>query len=121
MKRELKLVVSVWTLLFLAAPATADDVRALTKLIDRQVQLQLDTLEIQRVPQSDDAEFLRRVYLDLHGVVPPATGAAAFLDSKDPDKRTKLIDELLADPQFGEHFADLWQRRLLSPTVSEQR
>src|SRR5262249_17308038 len=64
-------------------------------------------------PLADDAEFLRRVYLDITGVIPPADKAAAFLDSKDPDKRAKLIDDLLASPGYGRHMADLWQALLV--------
>ena len=46
--------------------------------------------------QADDAEFLRRVYLDLAGRIPTRDEAVAFFDDKDPEKRTKLIDKLLA-------------------------
>jgi hypothetical protein len=57
----------------------------------------------------------------LHGVVPPAERARRFLDSDDDRKRIELIDELLASPRFGEHFADLWRGRLISPQGNEQR
>jgi hypothetical protein len=53
--------------------------------------------------------------LDLHGVVPSADQAATFLKSRNPEKRSQLIEELLASPRFGEHFADVWRGRLLSP------
>lgn len=101
--------------------AAADDAADLAELIDRHVQSRLDTLGIRCVPQADDAEFLRRVHLDLHGVVPSSSQAAAFLASTEPDKRTQLVDQLLADPRLGQHFAELWRRRLLSPLASEQR
>ncbi len=55
-----------------------------------------------------DAEFLRRVSLDLVGVVPSYEETVAFLDSKESDKRDKLIDRLLADPRFARHQADVW-------------
>lgn len=51
-------------------------------------------------PQADDAEFLRRVYLDLVGVIPTVTETRAFLDDKTADKRVKLIDRLLADQRY---------------------
>src|SRR3954463_767296 len=47
-------------------------------------------------PVADDAEFLRRLSLDLVGHIPTAADVRAFIESKDPDKRTKKIDELLA-------------------------
>src|SRR5205823_14035534 len=86
---------------------------ALTKFIDAAIEKRLAQDKITPSPQADDAEFLRRVYLDLVGHIPPADKAAAFLDSTDPDKRAKLIDELLASPEFGKHQADVWQALML--------
>jgi hypothetical protein len=122
MRRNASIVGVVILALCLAAPAAgADDASALAELIDRHVQARLDREKLQSAPPADDAEFVRRVFLDLHGVVPTARQAARFLDDADPDKRVRLIDELLADPRFGEHQADLWRGRLISPLVSEQR
>src|SRR5689334_8234339 len=45
---------------------------------------------------ADDAEFFRRLSLDVIGRIPTASEARAFIDSTDPDKRTKKIEELLA-------------------------
>jgi hypothetical protein len=100
--------------------APADDAIAVTELIDRHIQARLDLQHFERAPQADDAEFLRRVFLDLHGVVPSADRGVAFLDSTDHNKRRELIEELLASPRFGEHFADIWRRRLMSPVEDEQ-
>lgn len=50
---------------------------------------------------STDAEFLRRVYLDLGGTIPSADVARAFLGDKDANKRAKLIDQLLASPDYS--------------------
>ena len=102
-------------------PVAANDAAAIADSIDRHIKLRLDTAGLSRGAPSDDAEFLRRVFLDLHGVVPPAERARRFLDSDDDRKRIELIDELLASPRFGEHFADLWRGRLISPLASEQR
>jgi hypothetical protein len=89
--------------------------------IDSQIQARLDAEKLERAPLADDAEFLRRAFLDLHGVVPSAERAAKFLASDDADKRAQVIDELLASPRFGQHFGDLWRGRLISPLVNEQR
>jgi hypothetical protein len=66
---------------------------------------------------SSDFEFLRRVYLDTVGVLPTLEESKDFIDSKDPDKRSKLIDGLLARPEFAEvwatRFADLFRTGLL--------
>src|SRR5687768_495519 len=55
---------------------------------------------------ADDAEFCRRIYLDLAGRVPSATEVREFLADKDPDKRSKLIDKLLASPEHPRRMAD---------------
>jgi hypothetical protein len=118
----LLLTATVVLLLGLVTATTrGDEAAQWSELIDRQIQARLDAEGLARVSQAEDAEFLRRITLDLQGVVPSAESAAKFLDSRDPDKRSQLIEELLADARYGEHFADLWQGRLLSPQVREQR
>ncbi|MGV2337258.1 MAG UNVERIFIED_CONTAM: DUF1549 domain-containing protein [Planctomycetaceae bacterium] len=52
-----------------------------------------------------DAEYLRRVSLDLIGMPPSADEARAFLADTDPAKREKLVDRLLASPQHTRHLA----------------
>jgi len=90
------------------------DAPALARFIDKNIQERLSAEKATPVPLADDAEFLRRVYLDITGVIPPADKVAAFLDSKQPDKRAHLIDELLASPNYGRHMADLWQEQLMA-------
>lgn len=63
--------------------------------------------------QADDAEFLRRVYLDLAGTTPPVSVARSFLAETANDKRTQLIDQLLAAPEFCDHLADAFTIMLL--------
>src|SRR5439155_741763 len=66
---------------------------------------------------SSDNEFLRRVYLDTVGLLPTIEESKAFLESKDPDKRAKLIDQLVDRPEFADvwatRFADLFRTGLL--------
>jgi hypothetical protein len=52
-----------------------------------------------------DAEFLRRAWLTLHGTIPGAEQARAFLADQAPDKRAKLVDSLLADRQYARWMA----------------
>jgi hypothetical protein len=87
------------------APATPTDAPATLPLHER-----IDTL-IERDavgplnPLAGDADFLRRVYLDLSGVIPTAEEARTFLSDADPDKRAKLIEGLLDSPQFPRQMA----------------
>jgi hypothetical protein len=92
----------------------------LANLIDNAIDERLKEEKVMPSAAADDAEFLRRVYLDIVGHIPTAEKAAAFLDSKDANKRGKLVDELLDSPDYGRHMADLWQTLLL-PRNSDNR
>ena len=59
----------------------------------------------QAAPLASDAEFLRRVYLDLNGTIPTVDEAKAFLADQDAAKREKLIDKLLASPAYARHMS----------------
>ncbi|NQV24443.1 MAG: DUF1553 domain-containing protein [Rhodopirellula sp.] len=57
---------------------------------------------------SDDAEFLRRVSLDLAGKIPDADFARTFIADRTASKRTQIIDDLLASPDWSRRMADLF-------------
>jgi hypothetical protein len=57
--------------------------------------------------RADDAEFLRRLYLDLAGRIPTAEEAREFLGEQGADKRERLIDRLLSSPDHAARMADL--------------
>ncbi len=96
------------------------DVAALARHIDAALDARLQSEKVAFSPLSDDAEFVRRVYLDITGHIPPADKALAFLEDRDPAKRAKLVDELLASSDYGKHQADIWQTLLL-PRNSDNR
>ena len=65
-------------------------------------------LQLKPSPLATDPVFLRRVHLDLIGVLPTPEEAVAFLDSADPQKREKLIDNLLTREEFAYFWAMKW-------------
>src|SRR5262245_34892650 len=85
----------------LPSPSQTKHFRELTGQIDAAIDAKLQEEKIPASGQAEDAEFLRRVYLDLTGVIPTAEKAKAFLDSKDRDRRARLIDELLASSEYA--------------------
>lgn len=101
--------------------ADEPDAAELAALIDRHVETRLQGERVRPADPADDAEFLRRVYLDLNGTVPTAEQAARFLADTRLDRRTRLIDALLADPRYGEYLADIWQSYLVSPLADDHR
>lgn len=76
--------------------------------IDSLVFAQLQRLQINPSPVCDDTTFLRRVYLDVTGRLPTVTQAREFLESTDTSKRSVLIDQLLASPEFVDFQALRW-------------
>src|SRR5262245_34270294 len=97
------------------------DYKAVAAMIDRDIDKQLAASRIPTSPKADDAEFVRRAYLDITGVIPSAEKTLAFIDSTDSDKRSKLIDELLQNPNYGRRFADVWMGILYPFNDSENR
>ena len=79
--------------------------------IDALVHAKLKQLRVPPSETCDDATFLRRVSLDLTGLLPPPARTREFLADKSSDKRAKLVDDLLASDEFarfwGNRSADL--------------
>jgi hypothetical protein len=76
--------------------------------IDEAVFAQLKRLRINPSEVCDDRAFVRRVFLDTTGLLPSAKRAREFVNSQEPNKRAKLIDELLASDQFNDMQALRW-------------
>jgi hypothetical protein len=76
--------------------------------IDEHIFARLKQLRLNPAPLSKDTVFVRRVYLDLLGVLPTADEAREFVADARPDKRARLVDALLARPEFAERWALHW-------------
>ena len=78
--------------------------------IDRLVADKWKRMKIQPSGLCDDHEFIRRVYLDLTGLPPTPESVNAFVSDATPtrEKRTQLIDELIGNPSFVEHWSNKW-------------
>src|SRR5690606_26641213 len=101
-------------LLLCAAP-----VHALTPTeIDDYLARAQGTAEIKPAPRATDAEFLRRLSLDVRGVVPSLEETIAFLTDERPDKRARLVEAYLTSPERGEHWAAYWDKLLIG-TLTE--
>jgi len=75
-------------------------------------------------PLADDLTFLRRVTLDTAGVVPSEREIRDFLAAASPDRRARVIDRLLEDPRWADHWMGYWQDvlaenpNILNPTLN---
>ena len=83
-----------------------------SNLVDREVDARLRAMGIAPSGPASDAEFLRRVSLDVIGALPSPEEVRAFLDDRSPGKRSRTIDALLAHPMH----AALWATRYLDIT-----
>src|SRR6476660_9509702 len=105
------LVVPAW-----AAPPPEAEMAA---RIDARLAEQWTSANVTPAAPAEDAEFLRRAWLDLCGIIPPLNdpdtlcGIRGFLSATDSDKRAVLIERLLAKPAHATHFANVWKNILL--------
>ena len=104
---------AVGILLLLAASLRAQPMH---QRIDELIASKHPHYDKQAAPIANDAEFLRRITLDLNGTIPTADETRAFIADKNADKRAKLIETLLANPANARrmtwHFdATLLERR----------
>lgn len=76
--------------------------------IDELVFAKLRRLKVNPSPLCDDATFARRAYLDLLGLLPTADEARAFVADSSPDKRARLVDQLLGRPEFATFWGLKW-------------
>jgi hypothetical protein len=81
--------------------------------IDELVARGKADFDAQPAPLASDAEFLRRITLDLTGTIPTATEARAFLADKTANKRELLIDRLLASPEHVRHMQNVFDLMLM--------
>lgn len=89
--------------------------------IDKTVDEAAEKEKIPAAPRAEDAEFLRRVYLDLVGTIPSPNDVRAFLTDNDTDKRQKLIDKLLADERFPKRMAQAMTVMLMERRVAPDK
>ena len=81
---------------------------AAANFIDEHVHAKLKKLRMNPSPLAGDSEFIRRVYLDLIGILPTPAEAQSFIADKRANKRELIIDALLARPEFNDHWALKW-------------
>lgn len=77
--------------------------------VDRFVMAYYADHDLRVPPPLDDAAFARRAYLDIVGLLPPADEFAVFVAAPDPQKRTRLVRDLLGrNRQYAEHWLSFW-------------
>jgi len=80
----------------------------LIKEVNQLIRRSWDDNLIKPSEVADDTEWLRRVYLDVVGHIPPMEAVKEFVASKDPAKRSKIVDQLLDDPDYVRNWTTVW-------------
>ncbi|HSQ55509.1 MAG TPA: DUF1549 domain-containing protein [Gemmata sp.] len=75
------------------------------RVIDQYIDAGIAAADVTPAAQADDATLIRRLTLDLVGRIPTTAELDEYVKSKDADKRTKLVDRLIASPAFARHQA----------------
>ena len=89
--------------------------------IDRLVTDELAKAKVSPAPLVSDEQFLRRVTLDLTGRLPTVEELRAFTKDKDPAKRRRRIDELLASEDYARRWAAYWREVFASRVTDNLR
>jgi hypothetical protein len=87
--------------------------------IDHLVAAKLNKLRIAPSGLCDDETYIRRVFLDIVGLPPTVEEYQQFMSSTDPDKRARLIDELLERKEFSEIWVNKWAEILQVRTSNQ--
>lgn len=90
------------------APEKRTQMLRSAKEIDRLVQANYTKVAVKPNDKTTDAQFLRRVYLDITGTIPTYNQTRKFLTATDPNKRSLLIDELLSSDGYASHQFNFW-------------
>ena len=84
------------------------EVGAAADAIDRLLEKHWQKHEVSGSTPLNDAQFVRRIYLELAGRIPTFDETVPFLDSKSATKRADLIDDLLESPDYVSHTYNFW-------------
>ena len=79
-----------------------------TNPVDGPIWDKLKQLNLTPSPTATDTTFLRRVYLDIIGRLPTPKETETFLGDSSPRKKIRMVDELLARPEYADFWANKW-------------
>ena len=76
--------------------------------VDAYVLSKLQENELEPSPEADRLTLIRRLYLDLHGLLPTPARVKEFIQDERDDAWERLVEEVLASPRYGERWAQHW-------------
>lgn len=98
-----------------AVPAAAAEERRpdagndiVVQFINEKIRQGWTDNEVTPSPMAEDSEWIRRVYLDIVGHIPPMEEVEAFTKDKDKTKRSSVVEKLLEEPGYVRNFTTVW-------------
>lgn len=113
-----RFLTAITALVIIGTIRTSQCEESFPQKIDQIIEATVQASGTKVADLSNDAEFVRRVHLDLVGVVPTATEAKEFLDDRAVDKRAALVDKLLERPEFALHMARVFDAMLIERRIA---
>jgi len=95
--------------------------RELAARIDALIEARWKEAGIKPAPLTDDATFIRRLYLDLYGKMPRIDEAKDFIQRPEEDKREMYAALLLENERYSNHFATVWRDVLMGNLGNQQQ
>ena len=108
-----KYCLAILTLLGGSAKLFGEELTSVTAKLDAHFTAAWQQANLTPAEPTTDAAYLRRVYLDIAGTLPPPEKIGAFLLDQSAEKRAKLVDELLASPHYATRWANYWDALLM--------
>ncbi len=100
-------------------PASVARRALMVQRIDDSLRQNWEDAGVQPAGLATDGEFLRRASLDITGVIPRVSQVRSFLMDERPDKRLRLVEQLLNSPRCATHLATVWHNRILPAGTEE--
>jgi hypothetical protein len=94
--------------------------KALAQRLDQIINKRLEQAKIQAGHRAADADFTRRLHLDLTGRIPTLLQIRDYLENDSPNKLEERVDELLASPQFASNFSHYFRSVMLGGSNNMQ-
>jgi hypothetical protein len=101
-------------------PTSRKEAKALAERIDKIVNQRLVQEKVKAGAKADDAQFARRLHVDLVGKIPSLLEIKDYLENDSPDRLDDRLDELLESPQFIANWSHYWRSVMLSGTNNVQ-
>ena len=100
-----------------SGPVTIPTASAVAADVDKLILADLEQAAVKPAARCSDEDFLRRASLDIVGQLPSPREVTLFVLDPDAGKRTKLIERLMASPEFGKNWARYWRDVIYMPAT----